>query len=127
MSDVRIVPAQLIQPVGLDGETPAYQSTVTNVPARTTVTTTVVVVLLTEDEARKQFIIQNTDVLPIHIAFGANDPSVNDHHITLKACDVIDDGTGGSFISDMWKGEVRAIAGPVLLTTTGAVTVTEFT
>jgi len=127
MSDVRIVPAQLVQLVGLDGETPAFQSTVTNAPARTTVTTTVVVVLLTANEARKQFIIQNTDILPMHIAFGANNPSVSEHHITLKACTNANDGTGGSFVSDMWKGEVRAIAEQVLTITSGAVTVTEFT
>ena len=127
MSDVRVVPAQLVQLVGLDGETPAFQSTTTNVPARTTVTTTVVVVLLAEDEDRKQFIIQNTDILPIHLAFGANNPSVSEHHVTLKACTNANDGTGGSFISDMWKGEVRAIAEQVLLVTDGAVSVTEFT
>lgn len=95
--------------------------------ARTVVTTSVVVQLLAANTSRKQFLVQNADILPIHLVFGAGNPSVAIHHVTLKACTNANDGTGGSFISDLWKGAVRAIAQQVVLVTSGAVVVTEFT
>lgn len=140
-SDVRREPSNvevtnavtLVEPISVENtpETPLHvlapTSIASNAPVRTVVTTAAVVELLAINTSRKQFLVQNADILPIHLVLGPGDPTVSVHHVTLKACTNANDGTGGSFISDLWKGQVRAIAQQVLLVTSGAVVVTEFT
>lgn len=110
-------------PVPVLGPTSSTSSTET----RTAVTSTAVVQLLAANVNRKQFLIQNADILPIHLVLGPGTPTTTVYHVVLKACTNADDGTGGSYISDMWKGPVRAIAQQILTITNGAVVVTELT
>jgi hypothetical protein len=77
---------------------------------------------LAANTARREFIIVNTDVVVLYIGLGQT-PTATAYHLALKPCSTAHDGTGGSYVSDLWKGTVNAIAA----STTGHVAVTELT
>jgi hypothetical protein len=94
-------------------------STTSNIPVNQTVGT-VSVVVLAANPARRELIIVNTGVTVIYLGLGQT-PTVNAFHIPLNAGSSVNDGTGGNFVSDTWKGSVSAI-GPV---SNGSIVVTE--
>lgn len=88
-------------------------------PAATSVTSTSSSVLAS-NAARKEFQIINTDVVTVYIGLGQT-PTATAYHIALSPCTTANDGTGGSYISDLWTGAVNAI----VASTSGHVVVME--
>lgn len=78
--------------------------------------------VLAANTARRECIITNQDVVTVYIGLGQT-PTALAYHIVLKPCTVLNDGTGGSFVSDVWKGAINAIVS----STTGHVSVVELT
>lgn len=77
---------------------------------------------LAANTARREFMIINTDVVTVYIGLGQV-PTATAYHFALKPCTLAHDGTGGSFVSDVWKGAVNAI----VASTSGHVAITELT
>lgn len=69
----------------------------------------VVLQLCLENRSRKELIIVNTGITTIYVGFGFT-PTPTNFTIFLSPCTVANDGTGGSLISDAWKGAVFAIS-----------------
>lgn len=90
-------------------------------PAKTEVDTSSLL-LLDENLSRLECIIVNTGTTVIYLAFGAN-PTTISYHIALNACSVANDGTGGAYITDVWKGQIKAISSAL----GGTICVTELT
>ena len=59
---------------------------------------------------RKEVIIQNTGTTIIKLILGAGTPTQTVYHVGLKAASAADDGTGGTFVSDLWTGAIQAIS-----------------
>lgn len=96
-------------------------STTAGAPANTAVTSTSSVILAA-NTARREVMITNTDVVAVYIAFGQT-PTATAYHIVLRPCTVAHDGSGGSFVSDIFKGAINAI----VASTSGHVSVVELT
>jgi len=96
-------------------------STVASVPAQTAVGTASVVVLAA-NAARKECIFVNTGTTIIYLGLGQT-PTVTAYHIALLPCAVANDGSGGAFLSDIWKGAVNAIGSAA----SGTLCITELT
>lgn len=112
------------------GSTTAVTGTVTVVgptsstataPAATTVTSTSGSILATNAN-RKEVTVVNTGTVVVFLAFGQT-PTSSAYHVALAACSSGNDGTGGTYTSDMWKGAINAI----VASTSGTVCVTELT
>jgi hypothetical protein len=65
--------------------------------------------LALENRSRKELIIVNTGTTAIYIGFGFN-PTPTNYTMFLQPCSVANDGTGGTIISDAWKGAVFCIS-----------------
>lgn len=96
-------------------------STTAGAPANTAVTSTSSAILAA-NTARREVMITNTDVVAVYIAFGQT-PTATAYHIVLRPCTVAHDGSGGSFVSDIFKGAINAITA----STSGHVSVVELT
>jgi len=83
-------------------------SQVATAPAQTAVGTTEGQIV-PANATRGQVIIQNTGTTVIKIALGAA-ATQTAYHVSLQAASAADDGSGGVFISDFWKGAIRAIS-----------------
>jgi hypothetical protein len=59
--------------------------------------------------ARKEVTIVNTGTTFIYLGLGQT-PTTTAYHIALAKCTAANDGTGGTWTSDMWKGAVNAIS-----------------
>lgn len=59
--------------------------------------------------ARKEVTIINTGTTIIYLGLGQT-PTTTAYHIALVKCTAPNDGTGGTWTSDMWKGAVNAIS-----------------
>lgn len=93
------------------------QSNTANAQAQTAVSN-VAGQILAANASRKEVTIINTSTAIIYLGLGAA-PSTTAYHIVLSPCAAANDGTGGSWISDMWTGAVQAIgsvAGTVVIT-----------
>lgn len=77
--------------------------------------------VLASNASRKQFMIQNTGTTVIKLSFSSTDPTQTAYHVALSACTAADDGTGGTFVSDLYTGVVKAISNAV----SGTLVVTE--
>ena len=77
--------------------------------------------ILAANSSRKECIVVNTGTTVIYLGLGQT-PSSTAYHIALAACTASNDGTGGTWVSDMWKGAINAISA-----TSGTVCVTELT
>ena len=64
---------------------------------------------LAANQTRKELILVNVGTVVVYVAFGVL-PTTALYHVALSACGVAGDGTGGSFISDLWKGAVAVIS-----------------
>ena len=96
-------------------------STTASAPASTAVTSSSSSILATNAN-RREAIVVNTDVVTVYIGLGQV-PTATAYHVALKPCAVANDGTGGSFVTDLWKGAINAITA----STSGHVAVTELT
>jgi len=59
--------------------------------------------------SRKEVTIVNTGTTYIYLGLGQT-PTTTAYHIALAKCTAANDGTGGTWTSDMWKGAVNAIS-----------------
>lgn len=59
--------------------------------------------------SRKEVTIVNTGTTYIYLGLGQT-PTGTAYHIALAKCTAANDGTGGTWTSDMWKGAVNAIS-----------------
>jgi hypothetical protein len=64
--------------------------------------------ILASNTARKEAIVVNTGTTILYLGLGQT-PSVTAYHVALAPCTIANDGTGGSYISDLWKGAINAI------------------
>src|SRR5271166_1471236 len=96
-------------------------STVANAPSQQTVTSTSGSVLAANN-ARRELRVTNTGTVVVYLGLGQT-PTSSAYHVALSACTGANDGTGGSYTSDLWKGVVNAI----VASTSGTVVVTELT
>ena len=75
---------------------------------------TTAVKILDPNLKRKEFIIQNTGTTILAIKFGAPaNFNAGDFHVILSASSASRDGSGGTFISDMWQGSVYIVSNNV--------------
>ena len=96
-------------------------STTANAPAQTAVGASTSAIL-NANTARKECTIVNTGTTVIFLGLGQT-PTTSAYHIALAKCTAANDGTGGTYTTDMFKGTINAIgsAGG------GSVCVTELT
>lgn len=80
------------------------------------------VAILNSNANRKEAIIINTGTTTIFLGLGQTPTNVA-YHVALAACTAANDGSGGTWTTDMWKGAINAIGS----TTGGSVCVTEMT
>lgn len=78
--------------------------------------------VLSANASRKEAVIVNTGTTIIYLGLGQT-PTTTAYHIALPGCTTANDGTGGSWITDMWKDIINAIGSAV----SGTVCVTEMT
>lgn len=77
--------------------------------------------LLAANPTRLEAMVVNTGITVIFLALGQT-PTTSAYHVALAACSTANDGTGGTFTTDIWKGTIRAITAAA-----GTVCVTELT
>lgn len=65
--------------------------------------------ILAANSARKEVCIVNTGTTTLYLALGVGNPTTTVYHLALQACVIAHDGTGGSWVSDLWTGAVQAI------------------
>lgn len=63
--------------------------------------------VISANASRKLWTIQNLSTNPLFVRFGTG-ASSSVFHVVLKSCSVADDGTGGYFSDEIWKGVVSA-------------------
>jgi len=78
--------------------------------------------ILNSNTARKECTIVNTGTTVIFLGLGQT-PSGTAYHIALGGCTTANDGTGGTYTSDIYKGTINAISSAI----GGTVCVTELT
>lgn len=78
--------------------------------------------ILATNAVRKELIITNTGTVTVYLALGQT-PTSSAYHIALAPCGSANDGTGGVYVSDIWKGAINAITAG----SAGTVCVTELT
>lgn len=78
--------------------------------------------VLATNANRKECMVVNTGITVVYIALGQT-PTTSAYHVALSACtSAANDGTGGTYVSDLWKGAINAICA-----VSGTVCVTELT
>jgi len=77
--------------------------------------------ILASNALRIEATIINTGTTPIYLGLGQT-PTATAYHICLAACSTANDGTGGTYTTDVWKGTINAISA-----SSGTVCVTELT
>lgn len=65
--------------------------------------------ILSANTSRKEMTIINTGLTVIFLGLGQT-PTTTQYHIALAACSSANDGTGGTYTTDIWKGQVNAIS-----------------
>jgi hypothetical protein len=96
-------------------------SVTANSPSAQTVTSTSGSVLAS-NTSRKELRVTNTGTVAVYLGLGQT-PTATAYHVALSPCTSGNDGTGGGYTSDLWKGAVNAI----VASTSGTVVVTELT
>jgi hypothetical protein len=90
-----------------------------SVPSAHTVTTTASTILAANAN-RLEAIVVNTSTVPILLGLGQT-PTATAYDVALSACTVTNDGSGGVYVSDIWKGAIEGI----VATGSGVAVVTE--
>jgi hypothetical protein len=101
-------PGQKAAVVTISPNSPGLSSETINDPAVITVGTTVEP-LFKANPNRQEFLVQNIDTVVVYLIFTKNKGSNVVYHVALSGCTAADDGTGGSYISDLWKGDVYIV------------------
>jgi hypothetical protein len=78
--------------------------------------------ILVANLTRLEAMVVNTGTTVIYLGLGRT-PTIVNYHVALAACSVANDGTGGTYITDIWKGAINAISNGA----GGTVCVTELT
>lgn len=78
--------------------------------------------ILASNSSRKEAIVVNTGTTILYLGLGQT-PTVTAYHVALSPCTIANDGTGGSYVSDLWKGAINAIGSAA----GGSAVVTELT
>ena len=102
--------------------TASVSSTTASAVAQTAVTSTSSSILAA-NAARLECTVVNTGVVAVYLGLNGKTPTSANYHIALSACGVANDGTGGTYTSDLVKGAINAITA----STSGTVCVTELT
>jgi hypothetical protein len=105
-----IIPVSIVSPTSNTSSSPAQQTVGSSASQ-----------ILVANGGRLEVRVVNTGTTAVYLAFGKT-PSSTAYAVALSACSVANDGTGGVWVSDLWKGNVNAISG-----TSGTVCVTELT
>ena len=96
-------------------------SNTASVPNAAAIVTTSVT-LLPANPNRQECTLVNAGTTVVYLGLGQI-PTITTYHIALIPCAVsANDGSGGTYTSDMWKGSINAICG-----STGTVMVVELT
>ncbi len=66
--------------------------------------------ILAANTSRIRLMVQNTGLTVIKLNFGSVAVTQTAYHVALSACTGADDGSGGSYIDEVWTGAVRAIS-----------------
>jgi hypothetical protein len=64
--------------------------------------------ILASNSARKEVIVVNTGTTILYLGLGQT-PTTSAYHVALSPCATANDGTGGTYVSDLWKGAINAI------------------
>jgi len=96
-------------------------STAASVPAQTAVGVSSVAIL-SANTARREAIVVNTGTTIIYLGLGRT-PTTSAYHAALSPCSSANDGTGGTFTTDIFAGAINAIGSAA----SGTVCVTELT
>lgn len=99
----------------------ANNSSTANAPAQQTVGVASGSILAA-NASRKECLVVNTGTTIVYLGLGQT-PSATAYHVALSPCTSANDGTGGTYTSDMWKGSINAIGSAAA----GTVCVTELT
>lgn len=109
--------------VTLSPNSPGLQAGTSTPPANLGVSATAFQTVLRANTNRSEVIIQNNGTTVIKLVLGPSTLSPSDqthYHIALAASNSADDGSGGTFVSDLWKGDIQALsdsAGGTILVT----------
>jgi hypothetical protein len=82
-------------------------SVVSNIPAQTLVNASSSLILAA-NTARRECTVANTGTTAIYLGLGQI-PTITAYHIPLASCTNANDGSGGTYITDLWKGSILAI------------------
>jgi hypothetical protein len=64
--------------------------------------------LLAPNSSRRRLLVQNTGTTVLYLSLGPTAPTTTAYHVALAACSSADDGSGGTYVDEMWGGVVRA-------------------
>lgn len=90
-------------------EVEARPQTTASAPAQTSIGTVAGQVLAANTD-RRSVIIQNTGTTTIKLTLGSTAPTQTVYHVALKACGIADDGSGGIYADDAWRGAIQGIS-----------------
>jgi hypothetical protein len=105
-----IIPVSIVAPISNTSSSPAQQ-TVGSSSSQ----------ILVANGGRLEVRVVNTGTTAVYLALGKT-PTSTAYAVALSACSVANDGTGGVWVSDLWKGSINAISG-----TSGTICITELT
>ena len=97
-------------------------STTANSPASSSVTSTSSDILAA-NSYRLEVTITNTGTVVVYLGVNGKVPTATAYHYALSPCTTANDGTGGTYTSDIVKGQINAI----VASASGTVCVTELT
>ncbi len=80
-----------------------------NAPQQQTVGTAVIQIVGNTGPGRVEVMVVNTGTTKMYLGLGVG-PTTTAYHVALAACTAANDGTGGSFVSDVWKGAIYAVS-----------------
>lgn len=111
--------------VTISPNSPTNQSETVNDPVGQVgpISATTPTLILQANPSRLEVLIQNTSTDVIFLILTQNKGSLTNFHIALAASSSANDGTGGIWISDLWKGPIYALSS----TGAGTLAVTEMT
>lgn len=117
---IQVDGSAVTQPVSVAGtvSVDSLNSSTASTPAAQTVTTSSASILAA-NPSRKECLVVNTGTAVVYLGLGQT-PTATAYHIALHPCLSANDGTGGTWLSDVWQGGINAIGAA-----SGTVVVTE--
>lgn len=65
--------------------------------------------LMAANASRHRLMVQNSGIIPVRLALSTSLPTATAYHVSLNSASAADNGTGGTYIDEMWRGGVSAI------------------